>query len=318
MQRQPVIYLTSGKHEKCGCCGTTLEHKIEVFTIKGKMPQDTKQVKENILYCPICKRYYATQKLCCEIVKKYPGYHIDVALYNLRFQNSKRTATKTGQVKSKSKQDADWKISQKSLTTPTFLVQASKTSNNICPKCSSTMNKEKINVPILTESGDFFRYYAGFGMYCHNCKKAYMTEETVVLILKKLQSQARDTCQAEFVNAKIKQDNQSSQYLIYPTIDTGSGIYHPGRNNSQKSSRKHNQMILNPQSFLGEMGYSVDKSMDRRHQILKNAIDLFGKRKVTDHLAFLIATRRSQTNGETKYANAISIWQSDTNYAVSL
>ena len=77
-------------------------------------------------------------------------------------------------------------------------------------------------------------------------------------------------------------------------------------------------MDLNSQSFLGKLGYSVNKAVSVRHQILTEAIRIYGKRKVTDHLAFLIATRKGQENGALKYAYAINIWQTDINFLSDL
>jgi len=73
-------------------------------------------------------------------------------------------------------------------------------------------------------------------------------------------------------------------------------------------------MQLNSQSFLGEMGYSVSKSRVVRQEILDKAMQEYGKRKVSDLIAFFIATREAQENGKQKYSNAIHIWQEDLNY----
>ena len=70
-------------------------------------------------------------------------------------------------------------------------------------------------------------------------------------------------------------------------------------------------MTLNNASFLGKMGYSTSKSTGIRQRILLKAINEYGREKVVQHIEFLLATRRAQVNGETKYANAIRIWESD-------
>ena len=71
---------------------------------------------------------------------------------------------------------------------------------------------------------------------------------------------------------------------------------------------------LNTESFLFKMGYSVNTEDNRRKAILDAAIKQYGIRKVSDHLSFLIITRQRQQDGITKYAHAITVWQSDLNY----
>lgn len=77
-------------------------------------------------------------------------------------------------------------------------------------------------------------------------------------------------------------------------------------------------MSHNAQSFLGEMGYSVSKGVDARHYILTEAIKKYGKRRVCDHIACLIATRKVQKEGKRKFAYALHIWQNDLNNISSL
>lgn len=55
---------------------------------------------------------------------------------------------------------------------------------------------------------------------------------------------------------------------------------------------------------------------DIRHSILDEAVRQYGKRRVADHIDFLMATRKGQNDGEMKFARALEIWQSDLNYIV--
>lgn len=334
-KRQPSIFLAEGKKAVCRYCGIDLTFSDKTFEIKGK---GTRQVTEKIMFCPECERYYVTQEMSREILKAHPGYYIDVAQYTLkskRVRRAKLVNNPEQRAESSIKPpDADRavtdernggksqriEVKQESglFSSPVFLANTPKYRSNVCPKCSSVLSKEKVNIPILKISGDFYRYHTETVAYCNSCKRGYVDKKAIELILKRLQSGTRQTYKVELANVIVQHDSHSLQYLDYPTLDADSAIYVPEVGGSLPSLGRTNEMNLNQQSFLSKMGYAVGENADVRHQILMKAVKLYGKRRVTDHLAFLIDTRRGQLDGEMKYAKAIAIWQGDMKYVFNL
>ena len=64
------------------------------------------------------------------------------------------------------------------------------------------------------------------------------------------------------------------------------------------------------------LGNWLCRREDIRHSILDEAVRQYGKRRVADHIDFLMATRKGQDDGEMKFARALEIWQYDLNYIV--
>lgn len=154
--------------------------------------------------------------------------------------------------------------------------------------------------------------------YCHNCKKKYIIKEVIIWGLKRLPRHNEQTYKVELGNAYIQYDRQSKHYLDYPTIDIDDAIYSPKYNKPKPSEQKPSEMNLNQKSFLGKMGYNTSKLTGARQNILRNAVKLYGKDKVINHLQFLIDTRCGQTNGTKKFANAIYAWQKDLIFVLNL
>lgn len=334
-KRQPSVFLTNGKKTVCQYCGIGLIFKVKTFEIKGK---DTRQVTEKVLFCPECERYYVTQEMSRKILKDHPGYYIDVAQYTLKSKRARKEkpAISTEQrVESSIKppeadraatdeksggksQRIEVKSEGRLLSSPLFLSNTPKYRSNVCPKCSSVLSKEKVNIPILKINGDFYRYHTETVAYCNSCKRGYVDKKAIELILKRLQSGTRQTYKVELANISVQHDSHSLQYLDYPTLNADSAIYVPEVGDSLPSLGRANGMNLSQQSFLSKMGYAVGENADVRHQILMKAVKLYGKRRVTDHLAFLIDTRRGQLDGEMKYSKAIAIWQGDIKYVFTI
>lgn len=189
--------------------------------------------------------------------------------------------------------------------------------HNTCPACGSSLNIERVNVPIIDSDGNFYRYYAERVRYCYQCQKAFLTAKEIDLILNRLAvvsiTQNVDSIK---VNNGVIRKQPHCTYSFIPTLGPEQAIYTTYC--SSHSQRYGTTFSVNSQSFLGEMGYSVNLSEDIRHSILDKAVRQYGKRKVSDHIAFLMATRKGQDDGEIKFAYALEIWQSDLNYIVML
>jgi hypothetical protein len=65
------------------------------------------------------------------------------------------------------------------------------------------------------------------------------------------------------------------------------------------------------ESFLAEMGYSINVLTIDRHKILSKAIEKYDSGYVIKFLYSLINSRKAQEGGSDKYMNAISIWEGD-------
>ena len=57
---------------------------------------------------------------------------------------------------------------------------------------------------------------------------------------------------------------------------------------------------------------------EQRREILKRAVNKYGRRKVINFLEFLIKDREGRQNGAEIYANAISIWRSDISFLINM
>lgn len=338
--KNPTLYLTNGKKQYCSLCKCDListEREFPMLPIKGG---ESITVKENVLFCPSCKKYYITQEMSRQFVQRHPGYYVDTSIYN--FKPSKRKKNKMDvEGKSKSpviqnspdsqsihsaKQNDSINISKQSIaTTPArgieskvYLSNAYAIDNNICSLCNNKLERESVNIPVIDNNGNFFRYYVCIVRFCHKCQKAFVTKENVLSILSRINSTSKSVMTVQLENATIHQSEQSHDYWFSPTLNNNHAIFLPEQDFHEVRSSQSVEMELNAQSFLGEMGYSVNKGMSTRRHILMEATKKYGKRRVADHIAYLITTRRAQKNGDRRYAHALHIWQDDLNYISSI
>lgn len=328
--KKPEIFLTNSKKEICWHCKEKLICKEKTFDMKGSNSNPPKKVTENLLYCPKCSLFYVTQDICVSLSRKYKGYYVDASIYQLKKKkvSNKTTSTVSTSNTNNSALDSSAKKETKvisdslhgtrsMLTAPVFLSNTYNVENSICPKCNSVLIPEKVNVPVLFENGDFYRYFAETVLYCHRCKKGFLSKKSVNKIIDKILLNSHTNYTINLTNAKISR-NKNNDYLYYPTMENDTSIFFPNHDYSESSLEFSDGINLASESFLGKMGYTVSKHTDARHNILKKAVAVYGKRKVADHIAFLISTRKNQVNGTIKYANAIRVWQSDLNYISSL
>lgn len=282
-----------------------------------------KEITDTLFLCPDCGRLYVTQEICFQIVKKHPGYHVDVATYTIKTKKPKASTTSIQSKAMKEEEHHSTESSKQSesinssiSTVPLYLSNAKGLNYSICPKCNSTIGERMVNIPVVDSNGDFYRYYAANTPYCRGCNKGYITEETTKQILQKLSGGVRGRYLIKTENIKMGYASVSKDFLYAPTLDNDDVIYMPP---SKQVALNDEQLYnLNDESFLAKMGYSTSVNEKVRREILENAVNRHGKRRVADHLSFLILTRKKQNNGVVKYRNAIRIWQDDLNYVTSL
>jgi len=320
----PQLFLTNGKKHICSKCRQDLipcEAEIEMKPVHGVA---TRNVIEKVLLCPDCNHLYVTQEMSAMLVKKYPGYYLDVALYQLRPAKSKKHPetrkkdsvaeeynTDSEEVTQGVNIDSSSSASTSNKSTA-YLSNSMSTRNGYCPICNRPLAFQLVNIPVMFSDDNFYRYYSHQAGYCTTCEKAYISEDTIETILSKASSPTKPVV-VKLENGTVQPNASSREYLFLPTLKNQSAIFMAKKPVSEGKTNTSN-MQLNSQSFLGEMGYSVSKSRVVRQEILDKAMQEYGKRKVSDLIAFFIATREAQENGKQKYSNAIHIWQEDLNY----
>ncbi len=343
--RKPFINLLQGNKKSCWFCKESLILQETEFEMKRINANKSMIVKEIIYFCQKCHCYYITKQLSYALVHKYPGYYVDVSLYDIKQKiKTEKTAIPNNNItpnynlndkvnsnnrhiyqgfstkKESSKSVSPSKAKSGSTLFPkVFFSDTYSVNHNICPFCSSVMNKELVNLPIINSEGNVIRYYAESAKYCHNCRKAYISDTEIKYLLWKINNSfaTNSILTIKFENTDINQE-QDNNHLYISTHHNTYLIYTPNNDYPCDEPTSSEFMNLNSQSFLGKRGYSVNQSEKMRHYILTEAVEIYGKRKVTDHLLFLISTRKAQINGALKYANAIKIWQSDLNFIYNL
>lgn len=327
--KRPEIELCSEKNEQCWWCKTDLFKVKHTFNLTGVKNADRKPVNEYVLYCKSCQRYFATKEICSSLVKKYPGYYLKVSSRSANKHTTSKSVIQTATEQFETNKQSHAKNDQydqiktqedeipKGITVPVILSDTYGVNHGICPQCNSTMNTQSMNIPVLLENGDFYRYYLGPVLFCSHCQCGYITRKTADTILRRIQSDSAKKATIKLKNVRVDYDEKSDQYLYQPTLDNKSAIYLPGQDWTPREIQNTDTIPFREVSFLGKMGYSVDRPDNIRRAILVKAVREYGKRKVSDHLSFLIETRKKQYDGEEKYSHAISIWQSDKNYITS-
>ena len=340
--KKPAIYLTNGKKPFCGLCKCDMTLLKKEFEMKQTGGNETISVFEEILFCPECKNFFITQEMSRALVRKHPGYYVDTSLYDLRSSNKvkkKQTAQLSNKTNAaanngsrtqtynpgrntvknsavQTRSNLENNIRPTGLKAQIYLSNTYSAANNICPFCRSVMSREDINIPVIEMTGDSYRHDTEKVRFCHKCRKAFITKEMALYILSKINDSPKNQKTIKVENVTIQWDEDKNGYLFNPTSNNSWDIFFPNHDYERVISRDDTpaEMELNPQSFLGEMGYSTSKGINIRRHILVEAIKIHGKQKVCDHLVFLLSTRKAQKNGPLKYANAIKIWQDDLEY----
>lgn len=202
--------------------------------------------------------------------------------------------------------------------------------NDICPICNNILIPKKANIPVLKENGDFYHYYVREVKYCENCLKWLIDQKSIINDLINLNQKSSSKCNLKFKNVCTYYDDFFTKYLYIPCIENDNAIFlaekeyysYKNMDNDNYSENMYdlnnNYENLRQHSFLNLLGYSTNLSKESRQKILYKATILHGKRKVTDHIAWLIRSRIHQKDGEIKFKNAISIWQKDLDFVSKL
>lgn len=190
--------------------------------------------------------------------------------------------------------------------------------NNICPTCNSKLTSTPYNIPCYYSDGNFKSYYIAMLSYCRNCHCHYMKYHDFVALTKRINS-APDKAHLKPQNMIHKFDHRSQQYLYEPIADSMVFAFSDSEGSGSFTDEFSGGMgMLHEKSFLGKEGYSTSVSLEKRREILYRTVKKYGRRKVADHLRFLISTRSAQSNGKQNYQKAIQTWKDDLNYVATI
>lgn len=355
--KKPLVNLLNGKKTECWFCKEQLILKETEFEMKQAGGTASISVTDELFFCPSCHRNYIAKSKSLDLVKKHPGYFVDVSLYDIKpkrkrksegITQSKHTNEQLGiafgqnsgfSVASESDNkningeecpsQESYMAQQELLSTKiaygfspeVYFSNEYSANHNICPFCCSVLSWRSVNIPTMKTNGDFHRYYSEVVQYCNKCRKAFITQNNIGNILKRIQN-AKDTDSSvtiQFKNGTLERSGNSKGYLFNPTLDNSFSIFQPPlyswyADNKESLSSTSGEMDLNPESFLGKMSYSVNRPENIRRSILKKAVDIHGKRRVADHIAWLISTRKSRAD----QARAVKVWQGDLNFVTNI
>lgn len=82
--KKPFVNLLNGKKTECWFCKEQLILKETEFEMKQSGGTASISVTDELFFCQSCRRNYITKSKSLELVKKYPGYYVDVSLYDIR------------------------------------------------------------------------------------------------------------------------------------------------------------------------------------------------------------------------------------------
>ena len=182
----------------------------------------------------------------------------------------------------------------------------------ICPKCSNILTKKRYNIPAFDIEHTFISYYVEELLFCPNCSIAFVTEESYNNILNRISTDKLYISPSNIRRTNKRKDNK----YLYEPIAGFEFCYEKSLIQSSGASSRIN--TLSDYSFLSNDGYRTSLDDDQRRLILQSAVECYGKRRVADHLRFLITSREGQNNGLTKYENALRVWRADLVYVVGI
>lgn len=156
-------------------------------------------------------------------------------------------------------------------------------------------------------------------LFCENCNKEYL-DNTVIDELEYKSKESLHTGYTTRGETIVEnRRHHSDGYLQSKTLSSEYAVHSRVEETEDVDQIEYDKckLVLNKESFLHKLGYNINASEEDRMRILKNAVEIYGKRKIVDHLLFLINTRKGQ-NGSHKYDKAINIWINDKEYVYLL
>ncbi len=189
----------------------------------------------------------------------------------------------------------------------------------VCLLCGEKVRVEDINIPVYNQGGEYEGCYVCKVRTCDKCEKHFLSHEEVVDFTRRIAFKTKGKLTHDLY---IKTSN-TSPYRICSTAYLDAEVTKQVMKIDM--SRKIEDVVeiysedgglgLKPQSFLSKMGYGTGKSTNERRNILREAVAIYGKRRILDHLEFLIRMRKNQQSRD--YTEAIEVWEADIKYTIN-
>lgn len=214
--------------------------------------------------------------------------------------------------------------------------------SNVCSTCKEMLIMQRANLVIRNKNGYYEGTFVKDVHWCPKCKTYYITDEDSKRIEEEITTMMQKQILVD-VNREYGDPDDAYEihrdrgYLDLPVIDLGIIIDLAGHNleivckETIEALDKYKEALeqwekvkelykksgkigdLNSVSFLKEMGYTSSKDDNWRHQVLDEAINRFGKRKIVDLLQFFINMRKGN---QYRYTRAIDVWKEDIEYVI--
>lgn len=196
-----------------------------------------------------------------------------------------------------------------------------------CPRCQ----KKTVSEHVKIIQGDKF-LFANI-RHCGLCNADYITPEQFISLCSKASKVIRGFYLTPFVSPEnvYCETQEHDKFLFIPqwAIDSEKyDQYHlPPRGDEFYDMTDAEYLwvrtlyqpeafdvVLRPKSFLGEAGYSTSESETRRHKILEECVNKYGKNKVINQINTTLSLRMKQKNGSKRFEHAINVWRGDIWY----
>lgn len=202
-----------------------------------------------------------------------------------------------------------------------------------CPHCNHLTKKETVKI----KRGTNQKYLVTDLWHCKQCNVDYIDLEQMNILDNKAKEELGKSVRCPIIspqNTSIERSYEGKTLFI-PQYALNSRKYN--KNNLPPRINEYYDMSegeydwvksyfatdmfsgrLKTQSFLGAAGYFTYVSEVRRHQILKECAEEYGKNKVIKQITSNMNLKLNQVNGSVKYAKAIRIWRDDLSYVCKL
>lgn len=193
--------------------------------------------------------------------------------------------------------------------------------SNTCMVCGIRLELVRINATVNDSDGSYYGTFVQQVHQCPRCHRYFISTEDRERINNELTKMKRSRIVCDWENATAKDYVlHDKDYLSLPLLETDIRIdFEKNREehyfDDEEDSLYYEENVggLSDESFLMKLGYNTGVNDFNRHKILDDAVSIFGKRRIIDHLQFCINMRK---NSSKSYERAIGIWRSDIDYVI--
>lgn len=184
---------------------------------------------------------------------------------------------------------------------------------DVCPVCSAEFKENRINLPVYDAEDKYVGCYICNAVTCKRCGEHYIREVELSSFFERLYKRIGSTIKQCYIKSGdgIRYRIRNDEYL---NAEVSQLKFRIEKVAELREQVQEELLGLSPRSFLSKMGYSATKYTNERQRILREAVASYGKRKILDHLEFLIRMRENQRNRD--YSEAIAVWEADIEYVI--